>query len=438
MRRVFLSYRRDDSQTATHILFKHLEGPSAFGPGAVFMDIHSIGLGTVFPTVIDENVSRCEVFLAVIGRRWLTTRLHDPTDFVRLEIEAALRRERLPVVPVLVDNAELPEEADLPESLRPLLRRNGHRLRPSDLDYDLDRLVRKLLMNDDGDIKKGRAPGDRFEHPLPDGPPMPFAWCPPGTFQMGSPESERDRRGDETRHEVRLTRGFWMGVHPVTRVQFARFVAATGYRTDAERSGGGRLRVIQPGGVEWVQDAGCTWRTPGIEQGADHPVVVTSWNDAAAFCAWASARRAVRLPTEAEWEYAARGGMATPFPWGSELNGTQANCDGTAPWGTRAAGPFLRGTSAVGRYATRAPHPWGLTDVIGNVWEWCSDWYAADFYDRSPTADPECRDGERTERVLRGGAWSSPAANCRAARRYRWHLAEGYDIFGFRLVLPEG
>ncbi len=281
-------------------------------------------------------------------------------------------------------------------------------------------------------VKQARKAGDKLFLPLPGGLWMAFAWCPPGTFLMGSPASEEDHQDEELQHEVRLTKGFYAGVHPVTRGEFARFVAQTNYKTEAETRGGGYKWT----GSEWKLDASTNWRNPGYTQADDHPVTVVSWDDAVAFCKWMAdeSKQKVRLPTEAEWEYACRGGTTTPFYWGGELDGTQANCDGELPYGTSTEGPNLDETSPVGNYANRFPHPWGLTDVHGNVWEWCSDWSDKGFYARSPKDDPECRDSEQKSRILRGGSWLYHASVCRAAYRNRRGPADCDSDDGFRVV----
>ncbi len=237
---------------------------------------------------------------------------------------------------------------------------------------------------------------------LPGGVEMAFAYCSPGSFLMGSPEAEAERSDDELQHEVRLTKGFFCGVHPVTQ-------------------------------AEWRAVMGTD---PSHFKGDDLPVDQVSWDDAQAFCAKVRevTGKAVRLPTEAEWEYACRGGTATPFFWGSELNGTQANCDGNYPYGTEATGPYLDATSAVGKFAAEFPHPWGLADVHGNVWEWCADWYDAGFYARSLAADPECRDGEQKYRILRGGSWNNAPGICRAAARGGLGPGARRGNYGFRVV----
>ncbi len=239
---------------------------------------------------------------------------------------------------------------------------------------------------------------------LPGGVELKMSFIPPGSFLMGSPKSEAARSGDETRHLVTLTRGFWLGVTAVTQGQW-RAVMGT---------------------------------DPSHFKGDELPVENVSWDDAQEFCTAVRERTGVevRLPTEAEWEYAARAGTTTPFHWGGELDGTQSNCNGEYPYGTDAKGPFLETTTAVGSYAGVSPHPWGLADVIGNVWEWCGDWYGA--YADGEAVDP-MGPKSGSHRVIRGGCWDSVAANCRTECRGR--LTPGFRDYylGFRLAaVPSG
>ena len=173
---------------------------------------------------------------------------------------------------------------------------------------------------------------------------MEFAWIPPGSFLMGSPAEEEGRDDNEVQHRVTLTKGFYLGVHEVTRGQFAQFVKATGYRTQAEREGGANVWT----GSGWKMDPKANWMTPGFEQTDDHPVVCISWNDAVAFADWLSAQdregRRYRLPTEAEWEYACRAGTQTAYCSGNGLealkkvgwcsyDGKEGSAGGTKPRG---------------------------------------------------------------------------------------------------------
>jgi formylglycine-generating enzyme required for sulfatase activity len=139
------------------------------------------------------------------------------------------------------------------------------------------------------------------------------------------------------------------------------------------------------------------------------------------------AGRKYRLPTESEWEYACRTGTNTPFHFGSELNGRQANCDGTVPYGTDSDGPYLKKTTPVGKYPANA---WGLYDMHGNVWEWCSDWYGE--YPAGSLTNPS---GPATGsiRIVRGGSWLDDAVYCRSANRRKVPSFRCY--LGFRVAL---
>ena len=164
------------------------------------------------------------------------------------------------------------------------------------------------------------------------------------------------------------------------------------------------------------------------------PVETVSWADAVAFCRKLSEKDGVtyRLPTEAEWEYAARAGTTTPFHFGTVLNGDKANVDGNYPYGTTTKGPYLQRTTTVGSYAKNA---FGLFDLHGNVWEWCQDVYDANAYaSRSgTTTDPKVTSGSEY-RVLRGGSWIDVAEFSRAACRL-WGAPGVRNLsFGFRVV----
>ena len=243
---------------------------------------------------------------------------------------------------------------------------------------------------------------------------MEFALVPAGEFVMGSPESEQSRDLDEEQHAVRISRPFLMGVHPVTRGQFATFVEDSGYRTEAEKEGSARTRTGN--GFEDVE--GASWRNPGpgFEQTDDHPVVCVSWNDAVAFCEWLSRKegKTYRLPTEAEWEYACRAGTTDAWTWGDEPSVS--------------AYPF---TAPVGSFGANA---WGLYDMNGNVCQWCSDWYDDQFPgDTEVVTDPTGASSGVT-RVLRGAPWFAGLAAWRSANRYHIPPGRRDSFVGFRIV----
>jgi formylglycine-generating enzyme required for sulfatase activity len=252
---------------------------------------------------------------------------------------------------------------------------------------------------------------------------MGFVLIPAGSFLMGSPANERDRSTDEgPQHTVTISRPFYLGVHPVTQEQFQRVMGAN--PSHFSRAGRGRKELKD-------------------EDPRLLPVERVPWGSAVAFCRKLSEmreeqsyNREYRLPTEAEWEWACRAGKSgEPFCFGSTLSSTQANFDGSQPYGRAAIGPYLKRPTAVGSYP---PNDFGLFDMHGNVWEWCSDWYGEDYYAHSPPEGPQ-GPADGTEKVLRGGCWSSSGANCRSAYRGRSDPGNHVYRFGFRVVLvPEG
>jgi len=226
---------------------------------------------------------------------------------------------------------------------------------------------------------------------------------PGGVFMMGSSQvSERDA---QPLHRVRLG-PFWLDAAPVTNRQFQRFVEQTQHETDAERLGSSQVFDRKTG--TWNEVAGTNWRHPETPDSSlvgreNHPVVHVTWRDAVAYAAWAHKR----LPTEAEWEFAARGGLSDCiFPWGRELNPDGRHLangwQGHYPQQDLGHDGY-RGTSPVKQFP---PNRFGLHDMAGNVWNWCSDWYAADHYGASLPANPR-GPASGDERVRRGGSWLS-------------------------------
>lgn len=251
----------------------------------------------------------------------------------------------------------------------------------------------------------------------------------PGKFTMGSPQTEKGHMPVEAQHEVTISKAFYMGTTHVTVDQFATFVEDTGYKTDAEKEGTSTGMTIKDGkpGV-MLNVAPVPWRQtpPRFGQKGDHPVVWVSWNDAKAFCDWLSkkTRMTVRLPTEAEWEYACRAGTQTAYPWGDSADDGKgwANCADRSLNKALYACPadmffgwndgFVY-TSPVARFKANA---FGLYDMVGNACQWCDDWAG-------------------TLRVLRGGSWSGGPTFCRCAKRYANALTKRTDNFGFRICV---
>ncbi|WP_061963023.1 formylglycine-generating enzyme family protein [Demequina aurantiaca] len=253
---------------------------------------------------------------------------------------------------------------------------------------------------------------------------------PGGTFVMGDSYGDgREADGECVVHEVTLD-AFTIDETSVTNDDFAKFIAATGHRTEAEVFGDSavfhlavqaeRKDIIgQPPAVPWwLGVAGADWAHPNgplssLDGIGDHPVTHVSWNDAMAYCAWAGRR----LPTEAEWERASRGSLVgARYPWGDEL---MAN-DGA--WQCNIwQGQFPRvntqedGWLTTAPVRTYAPNDLGLWQTVGNVWEWCSDWYDEGYYNASPAINPTGPDSGES-RVLRGGSYLCHDSYC---NRYR-------------------
>ena len=257
---------------------------------------------------------------------------------------------------------------------------------------------------------------------------LPMVSLPGGRFAMGhdGPGGYAED-GEGPRHEVTLD-PFAIGRTCVTNAQFAAFAEATGYLTVAEHLGtsfvfAGLLPEDAPAtrGVAaapwWREVPGASWRQPEgegstIDRRMDHPAVHIAWHDAMAFGAWSGCR----LPTEAEWEYAARGGLeGHTFPWGDELRPGGAHrmnvFQGTFPTHDTAEDGWA-GTCPADAFP---PNGYGLHEMTGNVWEWCADWFSRDAYRASPTHDPRGPD-DGTRRVMRGGSYLCHASYC---RRYR-------------------
>ncbi len=309
-----------------------------------------------------------------------------------------------------------------------------------------------------------------------------MVWVPGGEFTMGT-DDPAAWNVEKPAHRVRVS-GFWMDETEVTNARFGAFVEATGYVTVAERPVNweeirrqvppgtprpsdemlqpGSLVFTPTGGAVPLDDAaqwwrwvtGASWRQPegpGSSSGGreDHPVVHVAFEDAAAFAAWAGKR----LPTEAEWEFAARGGLeGATFVWGADpvsQERPQANIwQGDFPWkNTRADG--YAGTAPVGSFA---PNGYGLVDMAGNVWEWCADWYRPDTYAaraggapaENPTGPAGSLDPQnpwQPERVTRGGSFLCHESYCSAYRpsaRRGTAVDTGLCHLGFRGVMtPE-
>jgi formylglycine-generating enzyme len=304
-----------------------------------------------------------------------------------------------------------------------------------------------------------------------------MVWIEGGTFYMGAADTE-GRQDEYPLHLVKVN-GFWIDANEVTNAQFASFVEATGYITTAERvPDWEELRKQLPSGTpkpadsllvaaslvftppvytESLQDArqwwswtkGASWRHPqgagsNLEGKEKHPVVHVSWDDAVAYATWAGKR----LPTEAEWEFAARGGAENqPYPWGGEpieKGKPKANTwQGRFP-NQNSSWDKHTGLASVCSYA---PNAYGLYDMAGNVWEWCADWYDTDYYSsigekvtnnpKGPASSNDPTEASVPKKVMRGGSFLCSDSYCKGYRtsaRMKSSPDTGLEHTGFRCV----
>jgi len=242
-------------------------------------------------------------------------------------------------------------------------------------------------------------PAKQLTLDLADNVSMKLVLIPAGKFMMGSPDGETDRQSDEgPRREVTISVPFYMGVCEVTQQQYQAVMG----------------------------------KNPSRFQGPQNPADHVSWKEAVEFCEKLSRKtgKTVRLPTEAQWEYACRANTTTPFHTGQTISTEQANYDGNYVYGNGRKGTFRRTTLAVGSFN---PNGFGLYDMHGNVWEWCSDWYA-DSYKHAKDRDPTGPTWGRY-RVLRGGYWHEGPIYCRSANRFALSTECRGSFYGFRVCV---
>jgi serine/threonine-protein kinase PpkA len=238
-------------------------------------------------------------------------------------------------------------------------------------------------------------------------------------FQLGSPETEKDRDLDEKQHLVCMS-DFEIGRYELTKAKFAAFVSATHYLTQAEKTDG----CNGWDGRSWKKDKQYSWRNPGFAQTETDPVTCVSWNDAIAYTHWLSAQtgQKYRLPTEAEWEYAARANTTTRYPWSNEIEANRSNCYKDS---CKDNYPY---TAPVGSFNAYN----GLYDMHGNVWEWTCSEYDYNYNDK----DQQCLAKNHANKsiVVRGGSWLDLQEKSRSASRDGWDASDRGLNLGFRIA----
>jgi len=245
-------------------------------------------------------------------------------------------------------------------------------------------------------IAQGAARAEEAAKEITNSIGMKLVWIPPGSFTMGSPNGEPERKGDENPHKVTLTKGYYMGAYPVTQDQWQAIMG----------------------------------KNPARFKGKNLPIENVSWIDSQEFLEKLSKKeeKKYRLPTEAEWEYACRAGTTTAFSFGNSLAMSQANYDFSTPYPGGKASTPLKKTTPVDHYP---PNKWGLYDMHGNVYNWCADWYGP--YPSGDVTDPK-GPASGTERVMRGGSFVSRGSNLRSACRNPYEPIYRIYNVGFRFV----
>jgi formylglycine-generating enzyme required for sulfatase activity len=377
--KIFISYRRLDSQDFTDRLFDYMA--KHFGVANVFQDVGDstkIPPGVDFVDYLAEQVSGCDVVLVVIGEQW-TRILHERAsrddDFVRIEVESALQQGKI-VIPVLKSATPMPASSEMPESIRKLARLNASRVRPNpDFVRDCETLADGIKAVLD---KKAFAttPVAQAAAPAPAAPPP--------ALKAAKPTSLSLLPAPFAWIEI-PKKSYSIAKYPVTNAQFAKFIEARGYNRQEWWTAAG-----------WEQRQKDKWTEPrywtnGKWNGAEQPVVGVSWYEAVAFCLWLSdvTGEQIMLPTEDQWQYAALGDAGKGYPWGNDWDCKRCNnsvtpCDSNV-------------TTHVTQYAGKGDSSFGVVDMAGNVWEWCLTDYERRTNDINNVA---------TNRVLRGGSWN--------------------------------
>lgn len=446
---IFISYRREDAAGSAALIYESLS--REFGEPNVFMDVDNVMAGQRFDQQLEKALAECEVFLAVIGPRWLdllkTKQTTGERDYVREEITAALQGGVV-VIPVTVDHGRLPQEKELPPEIQSLVFHQRHIISQEQRRRDIEALVEAVRTNrKSAPPKLGRGPwtrmalgagvvvvaawasahyagapvpwplstsnpvseetlhtlaaiagtGQSFRDDRADGHLCPLCpemvVVPAGSFTMGSPADEPERRSDEVQVPITIARPFAVGKFAVT---FA----------------------------EWdtcADDGGCKGLHPkdgGWGRGA-RPVINVSYEDAQNYIDWLGHRtgKTYRLLSEAEREYVTRAGTTTPFWWGPSVTSSQANFRATK-------------TVAVNSFTA---NPWGLYNVHGNVSEWTGDCWS-DTNSNNPGDGSSRTRGDCGRRTVRGGSWINGPEQLRAAARDRRAPSTGYDDVGFRVA----
>jgi formylglycine-generating enzyme required for sulfatase activity len=447
---IFVGYRRDDTADVAGRIYDAMA--QRFGRQRVFKDVDNIGPGIDFGDYIKTVLPRCRVALVLIGPHWLETkdetgkrRLDDDHDWVRIEIETALATPGVLVVPVLVNGARMPRGEEVPDSLKPLLRRNAAIIRRDpDFHDDVERLataIRSSVNTGIIDLSKigGSSAGPALEPsrernnrtPLLIGGAITAAlalvaigfgvsrWLPPQGVEVVEDQTATSEPAPQDATETQQPQTQPSASPPTQSIPVTPPLSA-GALPETVRIPGrnyevGRTEVTFAQWDACVAAGGCNGYRPSDEGWGrgNRPVINVNWNDAQAYMLWLSQRtgQRYRLLTEAEWEDAARAGTTTRYWWGDQ----GPLCDRNARNGANFTSCTDDRTRPVGSFQ---PNGFGLFDVHGNVWEWVEDCY-----------DPSC-----TSRDLRGGSWVADPLHLGSAFRNGIQSSYRSGDVGFRVA----
>lgn len=425
MSKIFISYRRNDSKDLTGRICDRLV--TQFGSGEVFKDVDSMPLGVDFRKHLDKTLSQCEVVLAVIGPDWMgprdgegKARLDDPTDVVRIEVESALKRG-IPLIPVLVNGVSIPSSKDLPDSMQELPYRHGLAVRSDpDFRHDMDRLIDHLKIEFQCKKQEGQQnkdiPNRITEHGKLHGLDL-NSECEAETHiamrktqheqvehQLFLPGMVLIPKGPfiygEYKENSTIEADYLIDIHPVTNESYELFVEADGYS---------KPEYWSEHGWEWKENNGVVaplYRSDAGRPQPSCPAFGLSYFEAEAYAKWAGKR----LPTEQEWEKAARGTDGRTYPWGEKFDPQRCN-HAVGFHKTSSDGAI----TPVSKY-TNGRSPYGCFDMVGNVWEWCASCY------------------DQHQRVIRGGSLTMQPALVGCSYRQRLRPSAQYYGVGFRCV----
>jgi formylglycine-generating enzyme required for sulfatase activity len=411
--KIFISYRRAEDNKSYIIGTIHERLSKVFGKDNVFRDIYDITGGTEWRARLDKEVNNCKVMLVVIGPDWASLRLpngekrlFDPQDVTRWEVETGIRRSReehIALIPVLVMDAQLPKNEELPSTLQELSEKQGITLRNfPDFETDMDRLIQDIrevsgFREDDIEIDEDFEPKTIY---IDEGP-----------FWMGSQDESDSPEYERPRHQIVLP-AYRIGKYPVTNSQYEVFLRE-------------KNRPV-PTVIGWDGQR----VPPGFE---NHPATGVKWIEALAYCRWLSEKtnRKYSLPNEAQWEKACRGQNNFLYPWGDELDPHRSNHSSAA-------------LAAVDAYP--AQNDYGLYDLVGNIRQWtCTLWGEKRTQPEArfsyPWKDDQRNDinaNDQIRRVMRGCSFKDPSSAMRCSSR-SGHVPEDAGFpgirHGFRVVI---